>query len=149
MRPGLLFIAIMFVHVWASAVDAVAQSGGKKSLHAFLATGKESKPTTTFSADVSTIYVFWKAEALEVGDKLDAAWIAEQIVDDASKESKIREAHVRIYKPEEARDGSFSLSRPPGRNWPVGRYRVEIHINGGLAELVKFTITPAVTIEVH
>ena len=145
MRPALLFAAITFVLVCGGAVEAVAQLSGKKAIHAFTALDKDHKPTTTFSSDVLRIYAFWKGESLAVGDKIQSVWIAEDI-DGAPKDSKILEGETKVYKSDE--DGSFSLSRPRGRVWPVGKYRVEIYINGGLAELVKFTIKPGVTIEV-
>ena len=147
MRPALPFAATLFALMCVSAVEAVAQSSGTKSLHAFLALGKEGKPTTSFSSDVSSIYAVWKGEALEAGDKIHSIWIAEDIGDAAPKDSRILEGDAKVYKPNE--DGAFSLSRPGGRIWPVGKYRVEIYINGNLAELLKFTITPGVTIEVH
>ena len=146
MRPASLFAATIFVLGCAGAVEAVAQSGGTKSLHVYLAAGKENKPTTSFSSDVSSIYAFWKGEALEAGDTIHASWIAEEIGDAAPKDTKILEGDAKVYKSNE--DGAFSLSRPGGRIWPLGKYRVEIYINGGLVELVKFTITPGVTIEV-
>ena len=146
MRPALLLVAIIFVLVCANAVEAVAQSSGKKSIHAYLAVGEDKKATTKFSSDVSRIYAFWKGEALEVGDKIQAVWIAEDLGDAAPKESRILEGNIKVFKRDE--HGAFSLSRPRDRIWPVGKYRVEIHINGTLAELVKFTITPGVTIEV-
>ena len=147
MRPTLLFRVITFGLVCASAVEAVAQSTGIKSIHAFVAAGEKSKPATTFSSDVFRIYAFWKGEALEVGDKIQAVWIAEDIGDAAPKNMKILEGDVKVYKQDE--NGAFSLTRPGGRVWPLGKYRVEIYINGILAQLVKFTITSGVTIEVH
>jgi hypothetical protein len=147
MRPPLLFAAILLVLVCAGPVDAVAQSSGRKSLHAFLSVGKEGKPTTTFSSDVPRIYAFWKGAELAVGDEIQAVWIAEDIGDAAPKESRILEGTVKVYKPND--DGVFSLSRPSGRIWPVGKYRVEFHIDGSVADLVKFTIKPGVMIEVH
>jgi hypothetical protein len=147
MKPPLLFVAMIFVLGCVSPVEAVAQSTGTKSIHAFLAVGEKSKPITTFSSDVSRIYVFWKGQALEVGDKIHSVWIAEDIGDAAPKESKILEGEVTVYKADE--DGAFSLSRPGGKIWPVGKYRVELQINRSLAEVVKFKITPGVTIEVH
>ena len=147
MRPALLFAAILFGLVCANPVEVVAQSSGRKSLHAFLAVSKESKPTTSFSSDVPSIYAFWKGAELAVGDKIQVVWIAEDIGDAAPKESKILEGNVKVYKPDD--DGVFSLSRPSGRVWPVGKYRAEFHINDSLAELVKFTITPGVMIETH
>jgi hypothetical protein len=147
MRPALLFAAIIFVLGSASPFEAVAQSTGKKSLHAFLAVGKDSKPTTSFSSDVPSIYAFWKGGALEAGDKIHSIWIAEDIGDAAPKDSRILEGDAKVYKANE--DGAFSLSRPGGKIWPLGKYRVEIYINSNLAELLKFTIKPGVTIEVH
>ena len=72
MRPALLFAAIIFVVACTSAVEAVAQSSSKKSIHAFLAAGEKRKPITTFSSDALRIYAFWKGESLAVGDKIQS-----------------------------------------------------------------------------
>ena len=146
MRPVLL-AALLFLLGCAGAVEAIAQAGGRKSLEVFLAAGKDSKPTTTFSSDAPRIYAFWKGKGLAVGYKIKSVWIAEDIGDAGPKETKILEAAANVYKSNE--DGVFSLSRPAYKVWPVGKYRVEIHINDGLANLVKFSIKPGVTIEVH
>jgi hypothetical protein len=146
MRPALL-AALLFLLGCACAVEAVAQASGKKSIRLFLTAGKDSKPATTFSSDAPRINAIWKGEGLAVGDKIKSVWIAEDIGDAGPKETKILEGAANVYKSNE--DGEFFLSRPPYKVWPVGKYRVEIHINGDLANLVKFTITPGVTIETH
>lgn len=147
MRPAVILAAITFVLVCAGGADAIAQSSGKKVIHAFTALEKNRKPTTTFSSDALRIYVFWKGESLAVGDHVQSVWIAEDIGDAALKDSKILEGETKVFKSDD--EGSFSLSRPRGGVWPVGKYRVEIHINGDLADLVKFTIKPGVKIETH
>ena len=147
MRPALVLAAITFVLVCGGAAESVAQSNGQKVIHAFTALEKNRKPTTTFSSDVLRIYAFWKGESLAVGDKVQSVWIAEDIGEAAPKDSKILEGETKVYKSDDA--GSFSLSRPRGGVWPVGKYRVEIYVNDGLADLVKFTITPGVKIETH
>jgi hypothetical protein len=147
MRPALVLAAITFVLGCGDAVEAVAQSNGQKVIHAFTALEKDHKPTTRFSSDVLRIYAFWKGESLAVGDKVKSVWIAEDIGDAAPKDSKILEGETNVFKSDD--DGSFSLSRPRGGVWPVGKYRVEIYVDGGLADLVKFTITPGVKIETH
>ena len=146
MRPAVLLAAFTFVLVCGGAVEAVAQSSGKKAIHAFTALEKNRKPTTSFSSDVLRIYAFWKGESLAVGDTIQSVWIAEDIGDAGPKDTKILEGKAIVFKSDD--EGSFSLSRPRGRVWPVGKYRVEIYIDGGLAEVLKFTITPGVTIEV-
>jgi len=148
MRPRLPFASFVVAIVAVGALQfAGAQSFSKKSLRVFLASAKESKPTTSFSAEVPTIYAFWKGEALEVGDKIRVVWIAEDVGDAAPKHDKILEGNVTVLKSNE--DGDFSLSRPGGKAWPLGKYTVELYINGSLAELMHFTIESGVKIETH
>ena len=146
MRSGLVWVAIFSVLAGTLAHQTAAQTSGKKSLHAFLAAKKGGKRTTAFSADVPEINVFWKGEGFDVGDAVGCIWVAED-VGAGSKETEIRRADYKVYKQTE--QGGFSLGRPAGRAFPVGKYRVELSINGAIAEVVKFTVKPGVTIEVH
>ena len=145
-RLGLVCVALGWLAIRVCADQTGVESLGKKSVHAFLAARKGGKGTTTFSADVQEIYVVWKGEGFQVGDTIQVTWIAED-VGAGSKESEIRRANYKVYK--ETEEGVFSLGRPPGRTWPVGKYRVELYINGSIAEVVKFTIKPGVTIETN
>jgi hypothetical protein len=91
--------------------------------------------------------VFWEGKGIDVGDTIGAIWIAEDIGDGSRKDTEIRRGDFRIYKQEQV--GAFSLSRPGDKDWPIGKYRVELYINGAIAEIVNFTITPGVTIQTH
>jgi hypothetical protein len=145
-RLCLFCLALVWLPVRASAQQTDAASSGTKSLHAFLAAKKGGKRTTTFSADVPQINVFWKGQGFQAGDTVQVIWIGEE-VGAGSKESEIRRANYKVFK--ETEEGGFSLVRPAGRTWPLGRYRVELYINGSIAEVVKFTIKPGVTIETN
>ena len=145
-RSVLICVALVSLLSWTVASQTSAQSSGKKSLHAFLAAGKGSKRTTTFSADTPVVFVFWKGEGLALVDSVGAIWIAEDVGKASAKDTEIRQGDLKIYKPEDVQ-GAFSLTRPAGKTWPVGKYRVELFINGSIAEVAKFTITPGVTIE--
>lgn len=123
-----------------------AQLPGPKSLHAFLAAKKGGKRTTTFSADVPVIYLVWTGRGFDVGDTVRGVWIAED-VGTGPKEAEIRRADFKVFKTDEV--GVFTLGRPPGKTWPVGKYRVDLYINGAIAEVAKFTIQPGVTIETN
>jgi len=147
MRSGLVFLAAAWLWTWPSVHDLAAQSPGKKSLHAFLAVAKGSKRTTTFSADAPRISAFWESQNLGFGDTIGVIWIAEEVGGASPKETEIRRAEYRVFKQEKV--GEFSLSRPAGKTWPVGKYRVELYINGAIADVVKFTINPGVTIQTH
>jgi hypothetical protein len=148
MRSRLSFAAIILaIAALVPLQFAAAQLGSKKSLRVFLASVKEKKPTTNFSADVPTIYAIWQGQALEVGDKIRVVWIAEDVGEAAPKHDKILEGNATVLKPNEG--GDFSLSRPGGKTWPIGKYTVELYINGTLAELAHFNIEPGVTIDTH
>ena len=145
-RSGLICVAIVSLLSWTASAQTGAQSSVKKSLHAFVAAGKGSKPTTTFSSDAPVIFVFWKGEGLAVGDLVGAIWFAEDVGKASAKDTEIRRGDLKVYKQEDEQ-GAFFLIRPVGKTWPVGRYRVELFINGSIAEIAKFTVTPGVTIE--
>ena len=143
----LVYLAIVFLSGLSAIYPAPVPQSGPKSLHAFLAPAKGAKQTTRFSADTPVIYVFWEGKGLGAGDAVQAIWIAEDIGSAGPKGTEIRRADFRIFKQEQV--GAFSLSRPGNTAWPVGKYRVELYINGGIAEVVKFTVTPGVTIQTH
>ena len=148
MRSDLIFVAIVSLLSWTTAHQIGAQSPGRKSLHAFLATGKGGTRSITFSTDAPVIYVFWKGGGLRVGDVVSAIWLAEDVGNASPKDTEIRRAELKVYKPEDEQ-GAFSLSRPVDKTWPVGKYRVELFINGSIAEVAKFTIKQGVAIETH
>jgi hypothetical protein len=147
MRLSVAWMASITLLTQSAVYQTRAQPSAKKSLHAFLAVRKGAKQATTFSADVPVIYVFWKGERLNAGDKIGVAWIAEDVHGDARKDTEIRRADAVVFKQNE--NGEFSLSRPPDKLWPLGKYRVELYVNGGIAEVAKFTINSGVTIEVR
>ena len=147
MRSVLVWVATVTLLVQGAVCQTRAQPSGKKSIHAFVAVAKGAKRSTTFSADVPMIHVFWKGEGLNVGDKIGAVWIAEDVHGDARKDTEIRRADAAVFKKDE--NGEFSLSRPTDKAWPIGKYRVELYVNGGIAEVAKFTITSGATIEVR
>ena len=119
-------------------LQSITPPAGKRLLHAAIAVDKETKPATSFSSDVPQLHAFYVGDALKAGDVLSGVWIAEDVGDAAPKNTTIDEAaSIKIKDP--AEPGAFSLSKPT-KGWPVGSYRVEISVNGKLAETVKFKI---------
>jgi hypothetical protein len=145
MRSASALFLFALVASHGVAFKAAGQSD-KKLLHAVLAKNRQGEPTTKFRADSAKIYSFWKGDRLKAGDKVRAVWIAEGIGYTDLKDSKITEASVIAYKPDD--DGIFSVARPKG-GWPVGKYRVELYVGNKLAETLKFTVESDVTVEVQ
>src|ERR1700730_900790 len=123
MRRAFFLAVIVFVFACAGSFKAVGQSENKKVVNAFLAAQNGTKATTTFSADVTGIFIYWKSEHLQAGDEIHVVWVAQDVGAASPRDTKINEASCTVHKPDE--QGSFSLSRPAGQNWPVGKYRAE------------------------
>ena len=115
---------------------SVARAGDAK-VEAVIAVDKDTRPTTTFAADVPKLYAFFRTKGTETGDKLRGVWIAEDVGDAAPENTKIDESALTADQDDFY--GAFSLSKPT-KGWPVGKYRVEIYNGDELATTVRFTI---------
>jgi len=121
-----------------AAAAFVAQArAGKSKVEAAIAVDQETKPATTFAANVSKLYAFFKSTGTHEGDRLRGVWIAEDVGDAAPKNYKIDEANLTADQDDFY--GAFSLTKPT-KGWPVGKYRVDIYNGDELATSIKFTI---------
>ena len=68
---------------------------------------QDTKPTSTFSADVRKLYAFFKSKALEKNDKIRGVWIADDVGDAPPASTKIDEATLSADR--DTLDGVFSL----------------------------------------
>ena len=73
-----------------------------------------------------------------VAGTVTSRWIAEDVGDVAPPNYLIDSATVSLGP---GADGSFTLSRPH-RGWPLGKYRMELSVNGELAAVEPFVIQP-------
>ncbi len=108
----------------------------KKLLRAAITVDEQTKPATSFSADVPKLWAVFINDGMTAGDNLRGAWIAEDVVG-TPKNTKIIESTVTI--PAVDKQAAFTLSKPTN-GWPVGKYRVEMYLGEKLAETVNFTI---------
>lgn len=95
--------------------------------------------TTKFAPNTAKIYCVWKAEGIKANTPLKGVWIAEDVGTAAPPNYKIDEASLNLAS---ATQGSFSLTKSE-KDFPVGKYRVEIYIGNDLAKTVPFTIAEA------
>jgi hypothetical protein len=120
-----------------AAIFASHSYGGDIKVEAAIAKDKDTRPDTTFPADVPKLYAFFRTHGSEKGDKLRGVWIAEDVGAAAPKQTKIDEATLTADQDDFY--GAFSLSKPT-KGWPVGKYRVDIYAGDEVATSVKFTI---------
>jgi hypothetical protein len=71
-----------------------------------------------------------------VSGTVTSRWIAEDVGDVAPPNYLIDSASVTL---DPGAEGSFTLSRP-NRGWPLGKYRMELSVNGELATVEPFVI---------
>jgi len=126
-----------FALLTAAFICASVAYGGDAKVEAAIAVDQDTKPATTFGADVPKLYAFFKTKGTEKGEKLRGVWIAEDVGDAAPANTKIDEATLTADQDDFY--GAFSLSKP-NKGWPVGKYRVEIYDGDELATTVEFTI---------
>jgi hypothetical protein len=89
-----------------------------------------------FATDTPKIYLHVQIEDVAKDSKLTATWIAEK-TDAAPPDYKIDSADVAATAGMD--EATFTLSKP-NAGWPVGKYRVELSINGKLATSEHFTV---------
>jgi hypothetical protein len=124
--------------VVAAAICVSSVQAGSGKVEAAIAKDKESKPATSFAADVPKLYAFFRSKGIKKGDNLRGVWIAEDVGEAAPAETKIDEATLKADQ--DNFYGAFSITKPT-KGWPVGKYRVEIYDGDELATTAKFTIT--------
>jgi hypothetical protein len=127
----------IFALLIITAICAAVALAGKPKVEAAIAVDKDTKPTTTFAANVPKLYAFFRSKGTQTGDKLRGVWIAEDVGDAAPKKTKIDEA--TLTADEDDFYGAFSLTKPT-KGWPAGKYRVDIYVGDELATTAKFTI---------
>ena len=94
-------------------------------------------PTSVFSPDQAVIHLVVTLKNAPSDTTLKASWIAVDVGDAAP-------ANTLIDEVEYTADGSgnvhFTLGQPSSGTWPVGKYKVDLSIDGKVAKTVDFTV---------
>ena len=98
---------------------------------------KDGEAVETFAPSTTKIFVHAGMSEIEKGAKMTGAWIAVDTHGAAPPNYKIDSADLTA-------DGvintaTFSLSKP-NNGWPIGKYRVELSVDGKVVGKASFTI---------
>jgi hypothetical protein len=129
---GLFFVGLISIAAAARAEEV--------KVEATMMTEPGGHEVTAYTAHAPKLYAIFKTEGLKNGDKVRGVWIAEDVGDAAPAGTKIDEKTLTMDG--DTDDGVFSLSQPT-KGWPLGKYHIEIYVNGDLATKVKFEIKSA------
>jgi hypothetical protein len=107
-----------------------------------LTTNYPDKSKDSFSKDTSTIYLACASSQIEKGQHVHTAWFAADTNQVAPDNFKISEKEMKIVF--ETTYGkfthvNFALSMPE-KNWPLGRYYVNLYVDGTLDQRINFNI---------
>jgi hypothetical protein len=91
---------------------------------------------TSFAPDTPTLYLIFKAMGTHAGDKIRAVFIADDVGNVVQTGTKIEEQMLTATR--DPQYGIFTLSIW-SKDWPIGRYHVEIYVDDQLATKRAFT----------
>ncbi len=102
-----------------------------------LSDSSDGDAADSFTPDTAKIYLNAALVDVPSGAKLSSTWIAEDTNGVAPANYKIDSVDFTVGSI--ANVATFSLSKP-NAGWPVGKYRVDLFINGVAAGAVRFKI---------
>jgi len=112
--------------------------GGELSLtNARMSTDSDGKNVTTTFSPTDVFYVVADLANAPTGTKVDAKWIAVDIPGEQAN-SVFTETNYVTDTDNFSGIVYFELSNDSG--WPAGSYKVELYLNGALAQSLDFTV---------
>lgn len=102
-----------------------------------LSDSEDGDASTSFTPDTAKIYLHAALNDVASGSKLGSVWIAEDTGGVAPANYKIDS--VSLDSGALMNVAVFSLSKPTA-GWPVGKYRVDLFIDGNSSGSVKFKV---------
>jgi hypothetical protein len=94
-------------------------------------------PTTVFGTDQAVIHLVVALKNVPSDTKLKAAWTAVDVGDAAPAGTVIDQTE---YTANGSGNVDFTLSQPSSGVWPVGKYKVDIYLDGKLDQTLEFAI---------
>jgi hypothetical protein len=129
------FAGLLGMMICASVV-----CGADIEIIAVTTTGADAPAATTFAPDTPAVFALLQMGGVQKGDKLRAVWIADDVGDAAPAHTKIAEKAMTMEGV--PNEGRFSCTKP-SKNWPAGKYHVDIYANDKLITTAHFTVESA------
>ena len=129
-----------FACVLGTIICLAVARGADITIIAATTTGPDAPATTTFARDTPAVFALLQMEGVQKGDKLRLVWIADDVGEAAPANTQIAEKAMTMEGV--PNEGNFSCTKP-AKNWPTGKYHVDIYANDKLITTAKFTVEKA------
>ncbi|HKR59107.1 MAG TPA: hypothetical protein VJS64_05190 [Pyrinomonadaceae bacterium] len=96
--------------------------------------GDPGEATNTFNAADRTIHCVVKLKDAQAGTKMKFSWFVIEAT--GSQNERIRDIDYTTRALENVVHAHLTAPR----DWPVGKYKVEVYVNGNLEQTVPFTV---------
>jgi len=94
-------------------------------------------PTSTFTVDQPVIHLVVTVANAPSDTKVKTVWTAVDVGDAAPANTKIDEAEVSL---DSSGNAHFTLALSTGGAWPVGKYKVDVYLDGKLDRTLEYTV---------
>ncbi|RJX32748.1 MAG: PEGA domain-containing protein [Desulfarculus sp.] len=134
----LLLALLLFSPGPAPAAPAAGRISEVKAARGVVA-GRPLGVSQVFTPEVNPIYVWFRLEGVAPGSQLRSVWYY------LGGAAPRRIGQSTLASSADSDWGQFSFELAPGKRWPLGRYRVELHLSGQKAAAAAFEVRPAST----
>ena len=100
----------------------------------YAAKSEDGSPTSTFAPSDRTVYVVINLNKAKSGTGVKVVWFAEEVEGARNKELKTLEYTTKTF--DKKIPGYLRWSQ----DWPKGRYKVEVYINGNLDRTIYYDV---------
>jgi|SRR5437588_4727112 len=115
--------------------NANANPSGVHIDNLYMAKSGEGKATTTFSPTDHTVYCIAELNKIAKGTQIKFTWVAVDVQGE-EKGSKIKDVDYTTGSLENIVKAHLALPQ----DWPTGQYKVEVYINGDLAQSINYSV---------
>jgi hypothetical protein len=120
----------------ANASSASTSTGVLEDVHMARDDGKgdPGEQTNTFNVKDRTIHCVTKLKDAQAGTKMKFSWYVVEA--EGTSNEKIRDIDYTTRALENVVHGHLTAPR----DWPVGKYKVEVYVNGNLENTLTYTV---------
>jgi len=96
---------------------------------------KPFRPAQVFAPDDNQIYVWFRGEGCTRGTTIRSVWSYLE----TDPPLRFSEGTVTVERPDDW--GQFNFELAPGKQWPVGEYRIELRVGEALLAETRFRVS--------